>query len=384
MSGVEDKLGREGWTSDENDGLFPRSVRHMWEQMTMKPEQFYVKASFLEIYNEQLRDLLNPSSGILHCRWNVKNGFFVEDLMVVECTSQQDLIAVLHEGMKNRKSGSHELNKDSSRSHSILTVYLISETVSQEDGHIFKKYGKISFVDLAGSERLKESKSQGEMAKETGSINKSLFTLGKVISMLSSEKSASSLNQKYIPYRDSKLTMLLMDSLGGSSKALMIACVSPSHMWAEETIGTLQYATRTMNIKNKPVIQMDAKEQIIYNLKREIYLLKLENEYLKEQVYRLNGGKPLKLPTGVQLEQQFKVQTGEAGAQQFILPPIGGGSAQSFGSPQRPQNFGPVPGVVGAAGGPGFQGGMDAGYRMLQEFEFEIQRLREENQQLRY
>jgi kinesin family protein 12 len=106
--------------------------------------------------------------------------------MVVECTSQQDLVAVLHEGMKNRKSGSHELNKDSSRSHSILTVYLISETSSPEDGHIFKKYGKISFVDLAGSERLKESKSQGEMIKETGQINKSLFTLGKVISMLSS------------------------------------------------------------------------------------------------------------------------------------------------------------------------------------------------------
>lgn len=95
---------------------------------------------------------------------------------------------MLHEGMKNRKSGSHELNKDSSRSHSILTVYLISETASKEDGHIFKKYGKISFVDLAGSERLKESKSQGEMIKETGQINKSLFTLGKVISMLSSSE----------------------------------------------------------------------------------------------------------------------------------------------------------------------------------------------------
>jgi len=131
------------------------------------------------------------------------------------------------------------------------------------------------------------------MVKETGNINKSLFTLGKVISMLSSEKNASKLNQKYIPYRDSKLTMLLMDSLGGTSKALMIACVSPSHMWSEETISTLNYATRTMNIKNKPVIQMDAKEQVIYNLKREIYLLKLENEYLKEQVYRLNGGKPI-------------------------------------------------------------------------------------------
>ena len=97
---------------------------------------------------------------------------------------------MLHEGMKNRKSGSHELNKDSSRSHSILTVYLISETVNEEDGHVFKKYGKVSFVDLAGSERLKESKSVGEMLKETGQINKSLFTLGKVISMLSSEKSA--------------------------------------------------------------------------------------------------------------------------------------------------------------------------------------------------
>ena len=124
---------------------------------------------------------------MLQARWNVKNGFFVEDLMVVECSGQDDIIAVLHEGMKNRHSGSHELNKDSSRSHSVLTVYLISETVSQDNGHIFKKYGKISFVDLAGSERLKESKSEGIMAKETGNINKSLFTLGKVISMLSSK-----------------------------------------------------------------------------------------------------------------------------------------------------------------------------------------------------
>lgn len=218
--------------------------------------QFYVKASFLEIYNEQLRDLLNPASGILHARWNAKNGFFVEDLMVVECTSIQDLIAVMHEGIKNRHSGSHELNKDSSRSHSILTVYLISETENKEDNHIFKKYGKISFVDLAGSERLKESQSEGTMAKETGQINKSLFTLGKVISMLSSKVS----NEKYIPFRDSKLTMLLQDSLGGTSRALMIACVSPSEAYADETISTLNYATRTMNIKNKPVIQVDPKE----------------------------------------------------------------------------------------------------------------------------
>lgn len=135
----------------------------------------------------------------------------MEDLLVVECTSQPDLVAVLHEGMKNRKSGSHELNKDSSRSHSILTIYLISESKDQ-NGHVFKKYGKISFVDLAGSERLKESKSDGEMVKETGNINKSLFTLGKVISSLSGKK--NTLDSKHVPYRDSKLTMLLMDSLG--------------------------------------------------------------------------------------------------------------------------------------------------------------------------
>ncbi len=126
------------------------------------------------------------------------------------------------------------------------------------------------------------------MVKETGNINKSLFTLGKVISMLSGDP--KKLNSKYIPYRDSKLTMLLMDSLGGTSKALMIACVSPSSEYAEETMSTLNYACRAMNIKNKPVVQLDAKEQVIYNLRREVDLLKMENEWLKTKVHELNGG----------------------------------------------------------------------------------------------
>ena len=205
----------------------------------------------------------------------------------MDCTNINDLIAILHEGIRNRKTSSHELNKDSSRSHSIFFIYIISEEKG-EDGHSFQKYGKISFVDLAGSERLKESKSQGAMIKETGNINRSLFTLGKVISALGDKKK----NKSHIPYRDSKLTKLLMDSLGGTSKALMIANISPALAYAEETLSTLNYATRAMNIKNKPVIQMDNKEQIIFNLRREIQLLKMENEYLKDQIYRVTGGMP--------------------------------------------------------------------------------------------
>lgn len=270
MAGNEEKLSQEGnFVLDERDGIIPRAVRNLWQLMARRKEQYSLKASFCEIYNEQLRDLLNPSSGVLHCRWNAANGFFVEDLLIVDCTTLNDMVAVLLEGMKNRKSGSHELNKDSSRSHSILTMYVISETKSAEE--VVRKYGKVSFVDLAGSERLKESKSQGDMVKETGNINKSLFTLGKVIKGLSDRKSKS----PYIPYRDSKLTMLLMDSLGGTSKALMIACASPSMAYIEETTSTLNYATRTMNIKNKPVIQMDPKDQVIYGLIRERELLRL-------------------------------------------------------------------------------------------------------------
>ena len=134
------------------------------------------------------------------------------------------------------------------------------------------------------------------MVKETGSINKSLFTLGKVISMLASDKKTLQEKSQYIPYRDSKLTMLLMDSLGGTSKALMIACVTPSDAYIEETVSTLNYAARVMNIKNKPVVQRDAKDQIIFSLKKECDILRLENEFLKGKVHELNGGQPIRMP----------------------------------------------------------------------------------------
>lgn len=170
----------------------------------------------------------------MHCRWNAKNGFYVEKLLVVETTNVGDFMSILKEGFKNRKIGAHNLNSDSSRSHTILNIWIITE-VSTEEGHFVKRRGKLSFVDLAGSERLKESQSQGNMIKETGNINKSLFTLSNVIMYLSDKK-----KQDIKPsFRDSKLTMLLQDSLGGNSLAIMIACVSPSHCWIEESVSTL-------------------------------------------------------------------------------------------------------------------------------------------------
>ena len=179
---------------------------------------------------------------------------------------------------------------------------------------------------MAGSERLKESKSQGEMVKETGSINKSLFILGKVISCLADKKLAA--NTKHIPYRDSKLTMLLQDSLGGSSKALMIACVSPSQVYLEETLSTLNYATRTMNIKNKPKVQMEQKEQEIYTLRSRAQVLRLENEWLKQEIYKLNGGAPIEIPLGLKRDplklppiRQSQTSINQAMNQEMRAPP---------------------------------------------------------------
>jgi hypothetical protein len=250
--GREDSINEKVLNNDQYTGLIPKSIKAVWQLLSTKTnkERHFIKVSFLEIYNEQINDLLAPKSTNLSVRWSQKQGFFVEGLLVIDCKRPEDVVEVLLEGNRNRKVGSHELNKDSSRSHCILTVYVFTEF--ETDGHMYKKYGKISFVDLAGSERLKESKSQGEMIKETGNINRSLFILGKVISSLTDKKSS----KQHIPYRDSKLTMLLMDSIGGSSKTLMIACISPSLVYADETLSTLNYAARTMNIKNKPIVQV--------------------------------------------------------------------------------------------------------------------------------
>ena len=306
IMGRDDAINEKILSNNKYSGIMPKSINYIWSTVSTKQQRFYIKVSFLEIYNEQINDLLNPTNSNLQIRWDQKQGFFVEGLLVIECKKPEDIVEIILQGTKNRKKGSHDLNKDSSRSHSILTVYLISEF--QSGGESYKKYGKISFVDLAGSERLKETHSKGGMVKETGNINKSLFVLGKVISSLTDKKSTT----QHIPYRDSKLTMLLMDSIGGTAKTLMIACVSPSSVYSDETMSTLNYASRTMNIKNKPLVQMDSKERVQEGLKEENEIYLEENEFLKNEFMKLLGMIPEMSSGGLTAEdiENYKISQG--------------------------------------------------------------------------
>ena len=275
------------------DGLIPRAIDYLYtraqEHSATDPNVTYsLRGSFYEIYNEQVHDLLNPQQLLdadgnatpvnLQVRWNpATESFFVEDLFVVGCDSAEDMTAVLCEGTANRRMGNHAMNKDSSRSHSVFTIEV---DVDLGDGAPVRK-GKVCLVDLAGSERQKHTHSEGERLKEANSINTSLLVLGKVISALSA--AATEAHPPRPPFRDSKLTMVLKDSLGGRSLALMIACVSPSSTYSDESVSTLWYASRAKNIVNRPSVRHgDPKDHQIAALQAEVAGLRHENSLLKQ------------------------------------------------------------------------------------------------------
>nr|XP_006816819.1 PREDICTED: kinesin-like protein KIF12-like [Saccoglossus kowalevskii] len=278
-------------------GMIQRSFEYLFMNLQKNTDKagitYTLSASYLEIYNEQVKDLLNPSQrDNLLVRWSKTKGFYVENLFLVECETIDDMLAVLEEGLSYRQTGSNNINEHSSRSHSMLTIFIDSEVVNDDTLYITKQ-GKLSFVDLAGSEKIKELGNTGDLLSETTNINKSLLTLGNCISSLSDPKKKNG----YIPYRDSKLTKLLADSLGGNGVTLMIACVSPSTYSVSESMNTIRYANRAKKIKNKPVIRMDPREKLIMSLKRECKLLRSENDYLRTQfTKKLNGGEILQLP----------------------------------------------------------------------------------------
>ncbi|EDQ87452.1 uncharacterized protein MONBRDRAFT_21609 [Monosiga brevicollis MX1] len=276
-----------GPDSRDDDGILQRSIAYIWQQVASRSHVTYnFQASYLEIYNEQVMDLLNLRSerGALPVRWKAERGFHVENLFRVECASDQTMLNVLEEGLRNRHVAAHQMNDRSSRSHSILSIdihSIVEESDGTGDGpSVVHRHGSISFVDLAGSERVERTKADGQTLVESNNINKSLLTLGNCISALADPRK----RKGHIPYRDSALTMLLKDSLGGSGMTLMIACISPAATSLPETQNTLRYASRAKRIQNKPIVHMDPQQMMIQALKREVRMLRQECAYLRNQI----------------------------------------------------------------------------------------------------
>lgn len=253
----------------EHQGITPRSFKHIFQEVAVRENcRFLVQASYLEIYNESIRDLLSKDAKLgLDLKEHPDKGIYVKGLTNTVVQSAEELLAVMARGTKNRSVGATLMNADSSRSHSIFTVRVEMAEVGPT-GKDLIRVGKLNLVDLAGSERQGKTGATGARLKEATKINLSLSALGNVISALVDGKA------KHIPYRDSKLTRLLQDSLGGNTKTLMVACISPADNNYDETLSTLRYANRAKNIKNKAVINEDPRDALLREYQEEIKKLK--------------------------------------------------------------------------------------------------------------
>merc|ERR1719456_742654 len=254
----------------ELQGLLPRCFSRIFQSTANAGNQvqFLVRGSFLEIYNEDIRDLLskNPKDRC-ELKDNPNSGVYVKDLSarVVKCVEEMD--QVLAAGLSKRSVAETNMNEESSRSHSIFTI-TVEQCQLGQDGEEHIRVGKLNMVDLAGSERQSKTGATGDRLKEATKINLSLSALGNVISALVDGKSS------HIPYRDSKLTRLLQDSLGGNTKTVMVANVGPADYNYDETLSTLRYAYRAKSIKNKPRINEDPKDAMIREFQEQIDALK--------------------------------------------------------------------------------------------------------------
>ncbi|XP_074976997.1 kinesin-like protein KIF12 isoform X12 [Caretta caretta] len=237
----------------------------------------------------QVRDLLSPGPPRpLPVRWSKTRGFYIENLLTVEFGSLEAIMDLLQEGTRRRQSAAHVLNGHSSRSHALLTIRIHRKALSPDPSSC--QQGVLCFVDLAGSERVKDTGSAGERLVEASNINRSLLALGHCISLLVDPRRRRS----HIPYRDSKLTRLLAESLGGSGITLMVACISPSSRCLPETLHTLRFASRAKKVTTKPVAQRVSREKLLQSLEQEIQALREENFSLRQQLRlpRIRGESP--------------------------------------------------------------------------------------------
>ncbi|CAL5014111.1 unnamed protein product [Urochloa decumbens] len=269
-------------------GVIPRAVKQIFDTLERQNTEYSVKVTFLELYNEEITDLLAPeeiSKAALEDRQKKtlplmedgKGGVLVRGLEEEIVTNASEIFSLLERGSAKRRTAETLLNKQSSRSHSVFSITIHIKEATPE-GEELIKCGKLNLVDLAGSENISRSGAREGRAREAGEINKSLLTLGRVIMALVE-------HQGHVPYRDSKLTRLLRDSLGGRTKTCIIATVSPSVHCLEETFSTLDYAHRAKSIKNRPEVnQKMMKSTLIKDLYGEIDRLKAEVYAAREKV----------------------------------------------------------------------------------------------------
>eukprot|EP00070_Physeter_catodon_P040368 XP_028347262.1 kinesin-like protein KIF21A isoform X7 [Physeter catodon] len=292
---------------EEEQGIISRAVKHLFKSIEEKkhtsiknglpPPDFKVNAQFLELYNEEVLDLFDTTRDIdaknkksnIRIHEDSAGGIYTVGVTTRTVITESEMIQCLKLGALSRTTASTQMNVQSSRSHAIFTIHLCQtrmcpqiDAESATDNKVISESSqmnefetltaKFHFVDLAGSERLKRTGATGERAKEGISINCGLLALGNVISALGDKSKRAT----HVPYRDSKLTRLLQDSLGGNSQTIMIACVSPSDRDFMETLNTLKYANRARNIKNKVMVNQDRASQQINALRSEITRLQME------------------------------------------------------------------------------------------------------------
>lgn len=261
---------------ESEHGVIPNTFRHIFNHVAENSnKQYLIRASYLEIYQEEIRDLLvKDRKQQRELRESPSSGVYVKDLSTYLCSNLSEINDLMTRGNKNRVVGSTNMNEHSSRSHAIFMV-TIEMSEKWADGRNHFKVGKLNLVDLAGSERQGKTGAAGDRFKEATKINLSLSALGNVIAALVDGKSL------HIPYRDSKLTRLLQDSLGGNSRTIMVATIGPANFNWEETITTLRYASRAKNIKNKPKVNEDPKDALLRQYQEEIERLRVELEQKK-------------------------------------------------------------------------------------------------------